>query len=137
MVRLATMMALLVVMGSACAERLEDGSSASDDLLTLQAVAADPEAYDGEAVRLETGYYGAREASVLTAGFAESYPPQPMDPMVWVSAAPPQDCLEEAEGVSWADRMIAEGTFRYDPDGGFGHLGAYDMALEDATLTCR
>lgn len=134
--RLATLMALLTVMGSACAQRVEDGSSANDDLLTLQAVTADPERYDGEPVRLESGYYGAREASVLTPGFAQSYPPQPLSPLVWVGAAPPRDCLEEAEGISWAERVIAEGTFRYDSGKGFGHLGQYDMALEDATLTC-
>jgi hypothetical protein len=38
--------------------------------------------------------------------------------------------------VVWAEDVTATGTFRYDPDGGFGHLGAYDMALEDARVTC-
>jgi hypothetical protein len=136
MTRLVAMAALLVL-STACAQRTEDGPSASDpdDLLTLQAVTADPSAYDGRPVRLESGYYAAREASVLTPGFAESYPPQPLEPVVWVGAAPPSGCLEEAAGVAWAERVIAEGIFRYDA-GGFGHLGRYDMALENATLTC-
>lgn len=137
MARLATLVALLFV-STACAQRAGDRPSASDpdDLLTLQAVTADPEAYDGRPVRLESGYYAAREASVLTPGLAESYPPQPLEPMVWVGAAPPSGCLEEAEGIAWAERVFAEGTFRYDAGEGFGHLGQYDMALENATLTC-
>jgi hypothetical protein len=138
MTSLATTVVVLVMVCTSCAERSEDRSSSNDpdDFLTLQAVSADPEAYDGQPVRLESGYYGAREASVLTPGFAESYPPQPMEPMVWVGAAPPASCLEEAQGITWAERVIAQGTFRYDEGEGFGHLGQYDMALEDAILTC-
>lgn len=137
MTRLVAMVALLVL-STACAQRAEDRSSASDpdDLLTLQAVTSDPSQYDGRPVRLEGGYYAAREASVLTPGFAESYPPHPLEPAVWVGAAPPSGCLEEAEGIAWAERVIAEGIFRYDAGEGFGHLGQYDMALENATLTC-
>lgn len=109
---------------------------AEDRPLDLSRVTADPETYEGERVDLMAGYYGAFEVSVLTQGFAESYPPQPMEPQVWVTAGPGRDCIERAETVVWAERVRATGVFRYDPDGGFGHLGAYEMALEDATVSC-
>jgi hypothetical protein len=85
---------------------------------------------------VEAAYYGSFEVSVLTSGFRESFPPQPIDPLVWVGVGPPERCLEEAEMATWSDRVVAEGTFRHDPDGGLGHLGGYDMAIEDAALTC-
>jgi hypothetical protein len=109
----------------------------SGEQVTLAAVTGSPEDFDGEQVTLEAGYYGAFEVSVLTSGFAESFPPQPVEPLVWVGAGPPEDCLEDAEGgVRWAERVEASGVFRYEPGGGFGHLGSYEMALEDARITC-
>ena len=104
--------------------------------VTLRDVAVDPEAYDDGDVRIQAAYFSSFEVSVLTTGFAESHPPQPVEPLVWVVASPPDRCLERAAGAAWADAVIASGTFRYDPDGGFGHLGEYEMALQDATLTC-
>lgn len=121
------------VLATGCAQR---GEAGSDDP-TFEELTADPEAFDGREVRVEAGYYGAFETSVLTSGFAESFPPQPIEPTVWVSAAAPSgDCLDRAQGVIWADAVEATGTFRYEPDGGFGHLGAYEMVLENATLSC-
>jgi hypothetical protein len=103
---------------------------------TFEDLIGSPQAYDGRRVRVEAAYYGAFEVSVLTSGFRESFPPQPIDPLVWVGAAPPDRCLETEERVAWSDRVVAEGTFRYQADRGLGHLGGYDMAIEDATLTC-
>lgn len=127
---IAVLLAAAVMTG--CAQRAEPRS----EELELADVTADPETYDGERIRVRAGYYGTFEVSVLTTGFAESHPPQPADAMVWVAAAPPAGCTDEAQGVAWAEDVTATGTFRYDPDGGFGHLGAYDMAVEDAWLTC-
>ena len=104
--------------------------------VALRDVAADPKAFDDGEVRIRASYYSSFEVSVLTTGFAESHPPQPVDPLVWVVASPPDRCLERAAGAAWADAVIASGAFRYDPDGGFGHLGEYEMALQDATLNC-
>ena len=113
------------------------GGSQDPVTFRLPHLTEDPGAFNGERVTIQGGYYGAFEVSVLTSGFAESDPPQPVGPLVWVSASPPEDCLQSAEGgVRWAERVEASGVFRYDPEGGFGHLGAYEMALDDATLTC-
>lgn len=126
--RLLAIAAALLLAG--CAGTSGDGE------VSLAIVLEQPEEYDGERIAFEAGYYGGFEVSVLTSGFAESYPPQPMEPQVWVDAGPGEECLERAETVVWAERVRASGVFRYDPERGFGHLGAYDMALEDATLTC-
>ncbi|MGH2691017.1 MAG: hypothetical protein ACRDHM_00750 [Actinomycetota bacterium] len=105
--------------------------------VTFAAVTESPGDYDGQRVTVEAGYYGAFEVSVLTSGFAESFPPQPVEPLVWVGAGPSEECLEDAEGgVRWAERVEASGVFRYDAGGGFGHLGAYEMTLQDAEITC-
>lgn len=107
------------------------------DRPTFAAVTESPGDYDGQRVTVQAGYYGAFEVSVLTSGFTESFPPQPVEPLVWVGAGPPEECLQDSEGrVRWADRVQASGVFRYDPQGGFGHLGAYEMALDDARITC-
>ena len=123
--------ALAVLALVACGESAEQPGP-----LDLAQLAAEAEEHDGERVELTAGYYGAFEVSVLTPGFAESYPPQPMEPQVWVNGSPPARCLERAQRVAWAEGVRAMGVFRYDPAGGFGHLGAYEMALEDATLSC-
>jgi hypothetical protein len=103
---------------------------------TFEDLVRDPGSYDGRHIELDTGYLTSFEVSVLTSGFAESYPPQPTRPMIWVSGSPPDRCLERASGTAWSESVRAEGTFVYRPDGGLGHVGAYTMALEDAVLTC-
>ncbi|MGH2677425.1 MAG: hypothetical protein ACRDHB_03560 [Actinomycetota bacterium] len=115
-----------------CAE----ASEPRDSPQALQDVTADPSAFDDAPVRLRAAYFSSFEVSVLTAGFAESHPPQPVEPLVWVVASPPDRCVERAAGAAWADVVVAWGTFRYDPEGGFGHLGEYEMTLQDATLKC-
>ena len=100
----------------------------------LVEILADPDAFEGQRVEVSTGYFSSFEVSVLTSGFAESYPPQPVDPLVWVSAGPPRSCLEVAERVSWSERVIATGIFR--TGGGFGHLGQYEFELTEPTLRC-
>jgi hypothetical protein len=131
----AATVALLVLLAG-CGEE----PPSAGETLTIEEIAADPASFDGERVRIEAGYYAASEQSVLTPGFAESYPPMPMDPTIWVDGAPPEGCLQTAEDlqpdVSWAERVLAEGTFRYDPNGGFGHAGAWTMTLEGASLRC-
>jgi hypothetical protein len=113
-----------------------DASEPRDSPQALQDVTADPSAFDDAPVRVRAAYFSSFEVSVLTTGFAESHPPQPVDPLVWVVASPADRCLQRAAGAAWADAVVASGTFRYDPEGGFGHLGEYEMALQDATLTC-
>lgn len=117
---------------SACA-----GGSDGGDTLSYEALVESPDDHEGQRVTIEAGYFAAFEISVLTSGFAESYPPQPVEPLIWVAAGPPVECLEQADGgVRWAERVEASGVFRYDPERGFGHLGTYDMALEGARITC-
>jgi hypothetical protein len=123
---------LAVAVAGGCAKRAEPAGGE----LRLAAVIADPEAYDGERITVRAGYFGEFEVSVLTTGFAESHPPRPVDAEVWIAAVPPRACTSTAQGVTWAEEVTATGTFRHDPDGGFGHLGAYRMALEDARLAC-
>ncbi|HEX2026241.1 MAG TPA: hypothetical protein VHH92_07580 [Actinomycetota bacterium] len=96
----------------------------------------DREAYAGERVVVTAAYYGSFEVSVLATGFAESNPPEPVEPLVWVDAVPPEECTERSRDATWADSVVATGTFEHGPSGGFGHLGAYDMALRNAVLTC-
>jgi hypothetical protein len=130
---IAALSAVMVATG--CAAR----SGPTDEgprRVTFEELTRRAEAYDGRTVRVEAAYFGAFEISVLTSGFAESFPPQPVEPTIWVVATPPRECLQKAEGATWADAVRATGTFRYDPDDGFGHLGAYRMALADASLTC-
>jgi hypothetical protein len=100
----------------------------------LQDVLDHPEAFAGDRVEIATGYYGSFEVSVLTGGFAESHPPQPVDPLVWVNASPPASCRESVEGVVWAERVVATGVL--ETGGGFGHLGQYEFELRDATIRC-
>jgi hypothetical protein len=125
----------VVVLATACAER--SGPAGGPRKVSFGELTRQPDAFNGRRVEVEAGYYGAFEVSVLTSGFAESYPPQPVEPTIWVSATPPERCLQQAERVTWADTVRATGTFRYDPDDGFGHLGAYPMTLEDASLACE
>ena len=119
------------VLLAGCAERF-----GGPEEVTFGALLENPDAYEGGQVTFEAGYYGAFEVSVLTPGFAESFPPQPMEPQIWVNAGPPDECLQREERSTWAERVRATGVFRYDPGKGFGHLGAYRYALEDATITC-
>jgi hypothetical protein len=102
----------------------------------MSSLTGDPESYDGEFVRLDASYYGAFEVSVLTSGFRASDPPQPIEPLVWVGVPPGDECLQISDRASFAERVEASGTFRYDPEGGFGHLGEYEMAIENAELVC-
>jgi hypothetical protein len=113
-----------------------DGAGRGAVELDVAEVTAHPAAYAGREITVRAGYYTAFEISVLTTGFAESYPPRPVDPLVWVVGSPPARCTEAAEGARWADEVAATGTFRFDPAAGFGHLGAYRMALQSARLAC-
>lgn len=113
--------------------------SDAEDLVTfrLPDLTEDPGGFNGERVKIIGGYYTAFEVSVLTSGFEETSPPKLLGPLVWVLSSPPEECLMTAEkGARFAESVEATGIFRYDPDGGFGHLGAYEIALEDATITC-
>ena len=124
---------------SSCAGATGPGDGDSGPI-PLQDVIDDPESFDGERVTVSAGYFGAFEMSVLTTGFAESYPPQPIEPLVWVGVSPPDPCLQivadDGHGESWADRVVATGTFGFEAGGGFGHLGMYDMELADARIRC-
>lgn len=101
----------------------------------LEEVLADPEGHEGERLRFTAFYVGSFEQSVLTAALAESYPPQPADPSIWVGARPEGECLISDVGVTWGE-VVAEGVLRHDEEGGFGHLGVYTMQLVDARLAC-
>ena len=136
--RYAIPLVVLAFLTAACGQRRSPEPSGPVEV-NFEDLRRDPGAHDGERIRLRTGYYAARETSVLANEFAESYPPQvgPPEATIWVVATPPAACREEAGGVLWStDGVIAEGTFRFQEDGGFGHLGQWRMALESATLAC-
>ena len=123
----------LVACGGSATERPPEGPAE----VSFEQLVEDPGRWTGSEISVESGYLASFEVSVLTSGFAESYPPQPTQPQVWVEgAAPTGPCVEEARGTTWAEAVVATGTFTYRADGGLGHLGTYDMALEDATLAC-
>lgn len=103
--------------------------------VSIEDVLADPAAHDGQRLRFRAAYVGSFERSVLTAALAESYPPQPAEPTIWVDGRPSRDCVISDAGVTWGD-VIAEGVFRYDEEGGFGDLGVYTMQLTAARLSC-
>jgi hypothetical protein len=134
-VRPAIVIALSVLWMASCAD---DGGPEGDTPgpPTLREVLANRRAFDDRTLRVRAAYFSSFEVSVLTTGFAESHPPQPVEPVVWVDAAPPDRCMERVRDAAWAESVVASGLFRFAPDSGFGHLGAYDMALEDATLSC-
>jgi len=111
-------------------------SSPPQPALRLARVVAEPERYDGRRIRVRGGYHAEFERSVLAVVFTESLPPQPGGPLVWIAATPDGPCLRRAGGVAWAEDVVASGTFRYDPDGGFGHLGAYTMELAGGAVSC-
>jgi hypothetical protein len=132
-----TIAAIVLAASLAACGRTAGPGDGGDQNLTFQQLVESPQDYDGSSVRFETGYLSGFEISVLTSGFAESYPPQATRPSIWVEApAPDGECIETAQGTVWSEHVVAQGTFRYDADTGFGHLGAYDMTLEDAMLTC-
>ena len=135
LVRLLLVVGILTSCADATGPRSGDGEP-----IPLQEVIDDPDAFDGQRITIAAGYFGAFEVSVLTTGFAESFPPQPMEPLVWVGVSPVGPCLQiaadDGHGESWADRVVATGTFAFEPEGGFGHLGMYDMQLADARIRC-
>lgn len=98
---------------------------------------ADPDAFDGERITVRAAYYSSFEVSVLTSDVADTDPPSPRESLLWVAASPPEECLVAGEaGAFWAKRVIATGLFRHDPGGGFGHLGAYPMTIQNVRLSC-
>ncbi|HEX6261302.1 MAG TPA: hypothetical protein VF097_00495 [Actinomycetota bacterium] len=122
----------LIALATACGG--DEGSVGPRDV-ELESVLADPDGHDGERLRFRAFYVGSFELSVLTAALAESYPPQPAEPTIWVEARPRGDCVVSDVGVTWAE-VVAEGVFRYEQGGGFGHLGIHRMQLEGARLAC-
>lgn len=125
----------LLAIGTVAALSACGNEPADDDGPTpLAAVLEDSGDYDGERVTVTAAYFGAFEQSVLSDGLAESFPPQPMTPQVWVDAQPPDECLEQSEQVAWAEQVIATGTFH--EGGGFGHLGDYEYELADSEIRC-
>ncbi|MGH2685332.1 MAG: hypothetical protein ACRDJP_07700 [Actinomycetota bacterium] len=130
---------LVAWMMASCADAPGPASGGGDPI-PLQEVVDDPGSFDGQRITVTGGYFGAFEVSVLTTGFAESFPPQPIDPLVWVGGSPAGPCLQiaadDGHGESWATRVVATGTFGFEPGGGFGHLGMYEMQLADARIRC-
>lgn len=101
----------------------------------IEELLADPGDFDGQRVRFRAAYVGSFERSVLTAALAESYPPQPAEPTIWVDAEPTGPCIIRDVGVTWG-QVVAAGVFRFEEDGGFGHLGVHTMQLLEPTLSC-
>jgi len=124
--------AALLVLAVACGT--EDGPVGVREV-EIEDVLADPAGHDGERLRFTAFYVGSFEQSVLTAALAESYPPQAAQPSIWVEAQPEGECLISDAGVTWGE-VVAEGIFRHDEEGGFGHLGVFTMQLVDARLAC-
>lgn len=128
--------ALVVAVGLIVASCGEDPSSGPPFRGELARVLADPEAFDGRRVEVRAWLVERLEAQVLTSGLAESYPPQAVEPTVWLRASRPLGaCLTSDAGTSWG-RVRASGVFRYEPRGAFGPLGVLPMALVDASLAC-
>lgn len=102
----------------------------------LARVVEDPASFDGRRVVVRAYYVAELDQTVLTVGLAESYPPQAIEPRVWVTALEPEDgCLSSDAGVTWGE-VLADGRFRYDPEGRLGPLGVWTMELQDAGLRC-
>lgn len=124
---------LVVVIATGCGGQQEPAGVRE---VRIEEVLADPAAHEGQRLRFRAFYVGSFERSVLTAALAESYPPQPSEPMIWVDAEPRGgECVITDVGVTWGE-VVAEGVLRVDEENGFGHLGIYSMLLEDARLTC-
>jgi hypothetical protein len=132
---LVLLVAAMVLPG--CADRAP--APAGPGRVTIEELLDDPAGSDGERIRVEAYLLVSPGSSVLTDRLLESYPPQAGSPSVWVDAPPPAGCLDEGTGVaagtSWGT-VSATGTFRYEADGGLGHLGEWTMALGDASLSC-
>lgn len=122
------------LLAGACAE----GAAPSQArVVPFRELVANPEGFDGERVTVRAAYYSSFEVSVLTSGVADTDPPTPRESLLWVAASPPDQCLVAGEaGAFWAKRVVATGLFRHDPRGGFGHLGAYPMTIQDVRLSC-
>lgn len=127
-------LAVLAVLSTSCGSEEAPAGPAS---VSFARLVEEPSTFDGRRVRLSAFYLGSFERSLLSGALAESYPPQAVEPTVWVSAPTPVgECIQTDEGVTWGE-VTAVGTFRYDPEGGFGHLMVWTMELADARLACR
>lgn len=124
--------AALVVLAVACGG--EPRAEGTRDV-EVEELLANPATFDGQLVRFRAAYVGSFEQSVLAGALAESYPPQPAEPTIWVDGEPEGPCLISDVGVTWGE-VVAEGRFRYEEEGGLGHLGVYTMQLLDARLAC-
>lgn len=102
----------------------------------IQRVLEDPAAFHGKRVEVRAWYVERSDEQLLSSGLAESYPPQPVEPTVWISASEPEgDCLASDIGVTWG-RVVATGTFHLDERGAFGPFGVLPMTLSGARLAC-
>jgi hypothetical protein len=118
---------------SACGE--EQGSRAGPTRVTLEQLAQNPERYEGRQVRIGSAYYRNASLEVLTSGFRESFPPQPIDPLVTVDSSAPAGCLDSApnQDVSWTESAVATGTFQVGDEGPDGQP---ELLLLDSTVSC-
>lgn len=131
--RWIALIAAAVVATSGCGS--EDPRDVPEDV-RLRHVLERPEAFDGRLVRLEAAVVRTDDVTLLTPGLAESYPPQAVEPTIYVGASLPDGgCITRAEGVAWGE-VRAEGRFRHEEEGAFGPLGVLPMALRDARLSC-
>ena len=127
------LVACLLVLAAACGA---EAPTAEPFRGPIARVLAQPEAFDGRVVQVRAWYVDRLGEQVLASGLAESYPPQPAPPGVWVSAPEPEgDCLTSDIGVTWG-RVVATGVFRYEESGAFGPLGVLPMVLAGARLSC-
>ncbi len=134
MQRMLALTGLVALLAAACGS--DDAPTGAEDV-DFPRLVEDPEAFNGRRVRVSAFYVSSFERSVLTGALTESYPPQAVDPTIWIAAPLPRGgCLRTDEGVTWGE-VTAEGTFRFDPQGGFGHLMVWKMELHEAQLTCR
>ena len=118
---------------AACGE--EGGMGAGTTQVTLEQLAQDPDRYEGQQVRIDSAYYRDATLDVLTSGFRESFPPQPIDPMVTVDSRAPAGCLDTAphQDVSWTESAFATGTFHVGED---GSDGGPELLLLNSTVSC-
>lgn len=106
------------------------GASARDGgTANLEELIRGASAFDGKTVTVRAGFLSTSGRRVLTSGFAESFPPQAIDPTISLDAELFGPCVHTAQHVRWAEAVQATGMFRYRAEG-------QAMDLEGARIVC-
>ncbi len=129
---------LLAGTASSCGSPSSPSGLSDVTAVTFRQLIRAPERYAGKTVRLTTSYHRADGIAVLTEGFAESWPPQPMRPSIAVDTKlRDRSCLDSRRGVKWSSDVLATGTFEMAAGNGSGDPDFGTFSLRDAVLRCR